>query len=491
MLVAWESINFETSDNDIRARILGPDGFPLGEDFLVNSSVGLTERAPYGETLSDGSVVMTWTAFNATTGSNEIYARILAPDAVIDGTTGDDHITGTSADDVILAIAGRDVVYGGPGNDSLYGGDGDDLLFGQAGNDYLAGGDGDDRLWGNEGTDILTGGRGADLMSGGAGIDTVRYDSSAAGVNVNLRYNSGHFGDAAGDRYWSIETLIGSRFGDTLIGDGADNNLFGGRGKDDLYGGAGNDVLDGGEDDDNVAGETGNDVVRGGEGNDRLWGNEGNDILIGGIGADVLAGGADVDTADYSASRGGVTVDMRFGTATGSGGDAEGDTLSKIENLIGSDYNDNLTATSADAQLTGGSGNDILLGNGGYDRLDGGSGNDTLTGADRGDLLTGGSGADTFVYVFFFDSELGREDRITDFSSAEADIINLSSMDANSNSSGSNEAFTYINSGAFTGTAGELRYADHVLEGDVNGDGAAEFRIHVNATNLNEFDLVL
>jgi Ca2+-binding RTX toxin-like protein len=250
-------------------------------------------------------------------------------------------------------------------------------------------------------------------------------------------------------------------------------------------------VLDGGEDNDNVAGETGNDVVRGGEGDDRLWGNEGADILIGGTGADILSGGAGVDTADYSASRGGVTVDMRYGTATGIGGDAEGDTLFMIENLIGSDYNDNLTATNADAQLTGRAGDDVLLGNGGDDRLDGGAGNDTLTGSDGGDVLTGGSGADTFVFVYFFDSELGREDQITDFSSAEADIINLSSMDANSNSSGSNEAFTYISSGAFTGTAGELRYANHVLEGDVNGDGAAEFRIHMDVASLTEFDLVL
>jgi Ca2+-binding RTX toxin-like protein len=491
VLVVWESINFETGDSDIYGRILGPDGFPIGEDFLINVNVGLTERAPYVEAMADGRIVITWTAFDATTGSSEIYARILALDAVIDGTPGNDQIVGTNDDDVILAAAGKDIVYGGLGNDALYGDDGNDLLFGEAGNDYLAGGDGNDRLWGNEGNDTFVGGRGADEMAGGTGIDTVRYDASPTGVNVNLWFNQGTFGDAAGDKYWSIETVIGSRFADTLIGDGASNNLFGGGGRDDLYGGVGNDVLDGGEDDDNVAGETGNDVVRGGAGNDRLWGNEGNDTLIGGAGADVIAGGVGVDTADYSASPGGVTVDLRFGTATGSGGDAEGDTLSMIENLIGSDYDDYLVATIASAQLTGGAGDDFLLGNSGNDRLDGGAGNDVLTGSDRGDVLIGGTGADTFEFVLFWDSEIGREDQITDFSSAEGDRINLSSMDANSNTSGTNEGFTYLGAAEFTGTAGELRFADHVLEGDVNGDGFAEFRIHLNVASLSELDLVL
>jgi Ca2+-binding RTX toxin-like protein len=174
VLVVWESINFATSDNDLYGRILGPEGFPLGEDFLINSNVGLTERAPQVETTSDGRVVITWTAFDAASGSSEVYARIFSPQSVINGTTGDDRIGGTTGDDTILAAAGKDVVYGGPGNDAIYGGDGKDHLFGEAGNDYVAGGDGDDRLWGNDGNDILVGGRGADEMAGGAGVDTVR-----------------------------------------------------------------------------------------------------------------------------------------------------------------------------------------------------------------------------------------------------------------------------------------------------------------------------
>src|SRR3546814_8834206 len=65
---------------------------------------------------------------------------------------------------------------------------------------------------------------------------------------------------------------------------------------------------------------------------------DGNDTLIGGSGADTLIGGAGSDTASYAGSSGGVTVDLAAGT--GSGGDAQGDTLSGIENLTGSSQGD-------------------------------------------------------------------------------------------------------------------------------------------------------
>jgi serralysin len=235
----------------------------------------------------------------------------------------------------------------------------------------------------------------------------------------------------------------------------------------------------------------GNDVVRGGDGDDRLWGNDGDDTLIGGAGADILAGGRGVDTADYSASRTGVTVDLRFNAGTGLGDEAEGDTLSMIENLIGGEGNDTFFASNLSGRLVGGAGNDFLFGSFGNDRLEGGAGNDSLFGADRADVLSGGSGADSFEFLDYFETRVGREDQITDFSNAEGDRINLSSIDANSNTFGPNEAFVFLDAAAFTGTAGELRFANHVLEGDVNGDGSAEFRIHLNVGSLSEADLVL
>jgi len=38
---------------------------------------------------------------------------------------------------------------------------------------------------------------------------------------------------------------------------------------------------------------------------------------------------------------------------------------------------------------------------------------------------------------------------------------------------------------------GELRYKGHVLSGDANDDGRADFEIHVNAASLIKADLIL
>ena len=138
-------------------------------------------------------------------------------------------------------------------------GNGDDILRGNnAGHD----------MYGWDGDDTLEGRGGADFLHGGEGDDTASYESSGGGVTANLQTRQGQFNDAAGDTYYLIENLIGSRFGDDLIGDGNDNRLEGGDGNDDLLGGDGNDTLDGGDDQDILVGGKGRDVMTGGDGAD-------------------------------------------------------------------------------------------------------------------------------------------------------------------------------------------------------------------------------
>jgi glucose/arabinose dehydrogenase len=120
------------------------------------------------------------------------------------------------------------------------------------------------------------------------------------------------------------------------------------------------------------------DLLRGLAGNDMLFGGSGNDTLEGGAGADTLIGGPGMDTADYSASPAGVNVNLLAGL--GSGGDAQGDILGVIENIVGSAFNDTLT------------------GDNGPNAIAGGLGDDTLDGGRSHDTLTGGPGADTFVF---------------------------------------------------------------------------------------------
>ncbi|MGH6819351.1 MAG: calcium-binding protein, partial [Methylocella sp.] len=87
-----------------------------------------------------------------------------------------------------------------------------------------------------------------------------------------------------------------------------------------------------------INGGGGNDTLDGMGGNDRIHGGAGDDRLMGGTGADLLDGGDGFDFADYSTSAGAVTIRLMQGT--GIGGDAEGDTLMGIENILGSSFDD-------------------------------------------------------------------------------------------------------------------------------------------------------
>ena len=96
-----------------------------------------------------------------------------------------------------------------------------------------------------------------------------------------------------------------------------------------------------------------------------------------------LVGGPGNDAAYYASSAAAVTVNLLDGTGTG--GDAEGDTLDSIENISGSAFDDT---------LTGNAGNNVLSGRAGADLLDGGEGTDTVSysGSNAGvtvNLLTG------------------------------------------------------------------------------------------------------
>ncbi|MGY1893405.1 beta strand repeat-containing protein, partial [Pseudomonas sp. SDT291_1_S447] len=121
-------------------------------------------------------------------------------------------------------------------------------------------------------------------------------------------------------------------------------------------------VINGTSGTDTLVGTSSADELYGFAGNDSLSGGEGNDLLDGGAGADVLNGGNGIDTASYANSTAGVTVNLTAGT--GIGGDAQGDTLTSIEAVVGSAFNDTLTAQASGSTLNGGAGNDIYYVNG-------------------------------------------------------------------------------------------------------------------------------
>ena len=230
-------------------------------------------------------------------------------------------------------------------------------------NDEVTGNDVANRLEGRAGNDRLTGSAGADVMDGGAGRDLLWYEGFDAGVRVSFSTGLGSGGHAAGDTFENVEGVISSGHADTL------------------WGGDGNDWL---------TSKGGDDVLGGGVGNDNL---------VGGAGADAMDGGAGYDRLWCSGSEAAVAVDLSAGTA--SGGDAEGDTVEHVEEIVGSGHADTLWGGDGNDWLVGQGGDDVLDGlvaGAGADRMDGGVGHDWLwhAGSDAGvnvSLATGtGSG---------------------------------------------------------------------------------------------------
>lgn len=348
-------------------------------------------------------------------GKDTISAQSATADAIIDlRAATNDYDTTTSGGPVsyVTGIDGGFTIAAGVEIKRAIGGAGDDTITGNALNNVLFGRGGQDTMYGNDGNDRLRGGNSHDTLYGGRGRD-------------ELRGENGH---------------------DTLYGENSHDTLSGGAGDDHLDGGQGNDTLDGGADD---------------------------DTLIGGIGSDTIDGGTGTDTVDYSGEASGVTIDLATNTH---GGAATGDSISNVENVVGTDFVDSITGDGSANTLDGGDGNDTLNGLGdadflrggrGNDRLNGGGGNDTLLGQQGNDTLKGGTGNDTFIYTHDHDT-------ITDFTLGE-DVIDLSrraitslsDFTSNAVQSGSHVLFTDpVSGGTLTiknTTLGSLSASDFIF----------------------------
>ena len=392
----------------------------------------------------------------------------------IHGGGGNDVVTGgASADWPHIALnrlygdEGADTISGGKGaENTIYGGSGDDrVIGGEDADNFVYGGTGDDHLVASTAYDELSGDDGDDYLDGGSSSE-VRLDGGA-GRDVLI----------ASDLADNWSSLDGGEGADTMVGNAADDWYYVDDAGDvvreatdasafdsvdsavtyvlpvhveDLY------LHDNYWEDDAAIDGTGNDQANWIVGNDaanRLHGLGGDDFLFGQAGDDMLEGGGGRDemSGDF------------------------GDDL-----LFGGDGRDRLMGDSGDDRLSGGFGNDKLSGGGNADTLFGGGGNDTLAGGTGRDVLTGGRNGDRFRFEALHDTGKfhARADRITDFSQAQGDRIDLKAIDADATQKG-NQAFTFIGAAAFSNVAGQLHYqtgGGHTyLSGDVDGDGRADF----------------
>ncbi len=365
-------------------------------------------------------------------GDDELIGNAVAN--VLNGGFGIDTMRGKQGDDtyyvdnigdtvIELANEGTDIVFSSAtyslsdnvenltltGNSAINGTGNslENLIIGNNNDNNLYGGYGNDTLFGGDGNDKLVGGAGADTLIGDDGIDTASYDTSGAGVFVDLTTGKGNRGDAEGDILQTIENLEGSQQADTLIGDARSNKLSGLGGDDILYGNAGNDTLNGDNGNDKLFGQDGDDILndpdgvleaQGGIDNDIInitfassWddNNNSNDSprsdgkIIGGYGDDTIT--ITMNRSDFFIS---LKADEDNNETPQDGNDTvtlQGNYASSIIYLGGgaNTFNgglgkDTAFGGSGNDTLFGNAGDDLLIGGTGTNQIDGGSGNDTI-----------------------------------------------------------------------------------------------------------------
>jgi Ca2+-binding RTX toxin-like protein len=491
----------------------------LGDDTFIVDNVNdiITEFTGEGIDLAQASVTYTL--------RSGIENLTLTGAAAIDGTGNAvaNFIRGNNAANTLDGGSGNDTLYGNGGDDTLVGGSGNDLLQGNTGNDNMTGGIGNDIYYVDALGDVVTenGGEGTDLVRSsinyalGANVEDLTLLGTAANATGNALNNNIHGnasantidGGAGADEMYGLDgddTYIvdngGDRVFETLtggtdtvlssiafkLGSGVENlTLTGGSSVD----GTGNSVAN------VIIGNAGSNELVGQTGDDTLSGNGGNDTLNGGEGADNMAGGTGNDTY-YVDNAGDVTTENA----------AEGTDVVKasiswtlganIENLTqGGSAAIDATGNALNNSIHGNAGANVLSGAGGDDALNGGAGADTLIGGIGRDTMTGGADNDTFKFA---DGDFGgvtraTADRIVDF--ASGDKVDLSAVDANALLA-ADQGFSFIGTGAFSHTAGELRYeqvaGNTYLSGDTNGDGIADFMIKLDGLHtVSAGDLVL
>ncbi|RON46497.1 M10 family metallopeptidase [Pseudomonas frederiksbergensis] len=375
-------------------------------------------------------------------------------------------------------------------------------------------------IYGNTGDNILDGGAGADYMAGGTGNDTYIVDN-IGDVVVEASTLVSEIDTIRSSITWTLDanienlTLTGGA-NINAIGNAQNNVLIGNDGNNQLNGGAGLDTMIGGKGNDDYAIDQSGELAlvqeNANEGNDTLFvvynataqdstvnlvmNNLQNveNILLLGSGA-FTAIGNDLDNtltgnADANFINGGLGADTMIG---GGGNDTyivdnvgdvvieTGTSLSQIDRVYSYvDYtlgnnveNLNLVGLS-NLNGTGNALNNLLYGNSGNNILDGGAGTD---------ILFGDAGADTFVFSAVNEMGVGASrDVITDFNSLQGDKIDLTKFDSNLPNAGFDSGFTFIGANEFTG-AGQVRFVDHVLSGNVSGGTGTDFEIQLVGVN--------
>lgn len=248
-------------------------------------------------------------------------------------------------------------------------------------------------------------------------------------------------------------------------------------------------------------GNASNNTITGNGAANTLIGLAGDDVLNGGANADAMFGGVgnDIYIVDNSADRAvealneGLDEVRSSVTISALASNVENLTLTGARAIrgTGNELNNVITGNAAANTLNGLAGNDWLFGGSGNDLLLGGAGDDSIIGGPGRDTMTGGAGADFFIFRTLLDlgATSSTQDTITDFTRGQ-DKIDLAGIDANTSITGV-QAFSYIGSASFSG-AGQLRYSQGILYGNINSNPASDFQIALSGSPaISAGDLIL
>lgn len=434
--------------------ISGPDGSADVADSIewfrfADTSVSADDLAVVKLTSGDDS----WTGDNA---PDRIDA--LGGHDVLDGAGGNDTLQGGDGNDSLEGGAGNDILIGGAGTDkAVFNGNRADYVVSYAEGQFIVtGSDGTDRLSGIEHlvfddqqieTPAILSVAAASALEGNAGTteisftitldralatdqsfnwavtasganaasandfddaafpsDDVTIEAGQTSVTVTIVVQADEvteanetftltLSDPSNGVVLDTATALGTIINDDATSLNDSNNIWAGTAASEwILGLGGNDSL---------TGNAGDDILDGGTGNDQLIGGDGNDVLIGGAGNDIVSGGNGIDTASYAGAAAAVRINLASTRAQNTVG-AGTDTITNVENILGSTWNDTLTGNGLANSIDGAAGDDVLNGGAGNDSLYGGSGNDMFDwdSAARGgaDLMVGGAGDDVYVF---------------------------------------------------------------------------------------------
>lgn len=538
ILVAWQSEESADYPNEIRVRILSPDGSPGPADFVVNTTAEEQNQISV-TTLPDGNVLVAWSSTDLTTGGSDIHARVVESN----GAIGPEFILNSGANSAEVGVAAATLTNGetlvasytsGAGspsdivghflnadgtptgseftiNSTLSGlqfqpavaampdgnafvtwvhssGQGDDVLYGRILNPDGTANAADFKISSSDAIDQL-GPRVTALAhdhvlvtwSSGGAIEGRIFDGHGAAMGQDFLISP-----AGGSGVSSAESSV------TALADGRavvvwaqDNGS-----SDAIYA--------------RVVNADGtmshpefivNSATGLGESAPHVSELPNGEIFVtwtssAGLNEDIYGQLLRLDGTVYGTEG----KDTHFGSAA--------------HELFGAGENDTLTGQGGGHVLSGGTGHNLPQNNLGNDTFPGGTGTDAFaggTGNNRSwgnsgnhapsvgaasDTLAPGVGADNFVFKDIPASMPGHQNQLVDLSRTDGNHVDRLGIDANTHATG-DQHFTFPGDSASTSVGGQPGHANHILEGDVHGNGTGDLQIHVNVAALHAADLIL